>query len=91
MQWPEGFDGAVRWVYTIVFSEDLGHICSGKVQPFGALGLPQPAHHYGDPTSLRVSASVMLLDLLGTVVINAFKSVFFSPWLVELDPTVPVA
>eukprot|EP00913_Durusdinium_trenchii_P017823 g16748.t1 len=30
VRWREGFDGATRWDYTIVFSEDLGHISGGK-------------------------------------------------------------
>ncbi|CAK9058363.1 unnamed protein product [Durusdinium trenchii] len=50
VRWREGFDGATRWDYTIVFSEDLGHISGGKVQPYGSLGFPQPPQHYGDPT-----------------------------------------
>lgn len=76
VSWPEPFDGAVRWDYTIVFSEartwlscllfsfsneqnggerhvgqDFGHIEAGRVQPYGSLGFPQPAQHFGDPAT----------------------------------------
>lgn len=61
VRWREGFDGATRWDYTIVFSEDLGHISGGKVQPYGSLGFPQPPQHYGDPTLQLPTPTSMLI------------------------------
>lgn len=60
INWPQGFDGAVRWVYTIVFSEDFGQISDGKVQPYGSRGWPMAGQHFGNPSGpLQLSASVM--------------------------------
>jgi len=52
----------VRWVYTIVFSEDFEQISDGKVQPYGSRGWPMAGQHFGNPSGpLQLSASVMLL------------------------------
>lgn len=60
IRWPQGFDGAVRWVYTIVFSEDFEQISDGKVQPYGSRGCPMAGQHFGNPSGpLQLSASVM--------------------------------
>mmetsp|Transcript_27719 Transcript_27719/g.64423 ORF Transcript_27719/g.64423 Transcript_27719/m.64423 type:complete len:390 (+) Transcript_27719:77-1246(+) len=57
--WPQGFDGAVRWDYTMVFSEDLSCIAAGKVQPYGARGFPMRAQHFGDPMSGLMMSTVL--------------------------------
>ncbi|CAE7910521.1 unnamed protein product [Symbiodinium necroappetens] len=57
--WPQGFDGASRWEYTIVFSQDFSFISSGKVQPYGRRGFAMRAQHFGDPT-----AGLMLVPVL---------------------------
>ena len=57
--WPQGFDGAARWEYTIVFSQDFSFISSGKVQPYGQRGFAMRAQHFGDPT-----AGLMLVPVL---------------------------
>ena len=30
--------------------QDFGHIEAGRVQPYGSLGFPHPAQHFGDPS-----------------------------------------
>ena len=57
--WPQGFDGAIRWEYTMVFSSDFSFIASGKVQPYRAFGIPMRAQHFGDPMSGLLISSVL--------------------------------
>ena len=57
--WPQGFDGAARWDYTMVFARDFSYICSGKVQPYGPRGFPMRAQHFGDPLSGLMLSSVL--------------------------------
>ena len=58
VKWPQGFDGAALWEYTMVFAPDFSFISSGKVQPYGPSGRPlRSAQYFGDPmTGLMLSA-----------------------------------